>query len=277
MKNIIKEIFLFTTILIYFIYCLKYNTYIKNQTIYSITIWVNKIIPTLLPTFIIVDLIYYSNIPYLINKYLHINYIYILSIVSGSPTNAYLLTKSNQNITKILSTTKYTSLLFTYSFLKNIYNFKIAIILIILNIISNIIITLIIKPPKIKPTIQTNNIFQVLIKSISTATNTLIVILGTIVFFNTLPINLVKNIYIKTAILSILEITSSLNNLILVKLPLNIKLLFTTISLSTCGLCIETQIKSIINDTYLNYKEYLIYRLLHLVIYLTLVLIFILL
>lgn len=269
MKNIIKEILLFTTIILYLVYCLNYNSYIKEQVIYSINIWITKIIPSLFPTFIIIDLIYNSNIPYYINKYLHINFIYIISIISGSPSNAYILKKSNSDITKQLSVTKYTSLIFTFSYLKAIFNRKTAIILIILNILSNFILILIIKPKNaIENNIKHNPIFTTIINSITKNINTLITILGTIIFFNTLPINLIENIYLKTALLSILEITTSLNNLSTIALPLNIKLLFTIISISTCGLCIESQIKSIINDTYLNYNKYLYYRLIHLIIYL---------
>ncbi len=271
MKNIIKEVLLFTIIILYLIYCLKYNLYIKDQVIYSINIWTTKIIPSLFPTFIIIDLIYNSNIPYYINKYLHINCLYILSVISGSPSNAYILNKYNTDITKMLSVTKYTSFIFTYNYLKNIFNTKLAIIIIILNILSNIILILLIKPKNI---IETNkksqSIFNIIITSITKNINTLITILGTIIFFNTLPINLIKNIYLKTSILSILEITTSLNNLSTISIPLNLKLFFTIISLSTCGLCIESQIKSIINDTYINYKKYLYYRFLHLIFFLTL-------
>lgn len=274
MKNIIKEILLFTIITIYFVYCLNYNTYIKDQVIYSINIWITKILPSLFPTFIIVDMIYNSNIPYYLNKYLHINYIYIISIISGSPTNAHLLNNYNKDITKELSVTKYTSLLFTYTFLKQIFNVKLAITLILLNILSNIILIFFIKPKNvlIKKNKQTNPL-NTLIKSISKNINTLITILGTIIFFNTLPTNQIKNIYCKTFLTSILEITTSLTHLSSINIPTNLKLFFTVLSLSTCGLCIETQIKSIINDTYINYKKYVFYRLLHLIIFLTLTLI----
>lgn len=270
MKNIIKEISLFTIMTIYFIYCLQYNNYIKEQVIYSINIWITKILPSLFPTFIITDIIYNSNIPYYLNKYLHINYIYIISIISGSPTNAHLLTNYKKEITKELSVTKYTSLLFTYTFLKQIFSTKLAIILITLNILSNIIIIFLIKPKNIQ--IQENNqknLLNILIKSISKNITTLITILGTIIFFNTLPVLFIKNIYIKTFLISILEITTSLTHLSTINLPLNIKLFFTILSLSTCGLCIETQIKSIINDTYINYKKYLYYRFLHLLLFLS--------
>lgn len=271
MKNILKEIFIFTIIFLYFIYIIKYNSYITEQTIYSVNIWLNKILPTLFPTFIIVDIIYNTNLPYYIEKYLHINFIYIISILSGSPSNAYILNKYNQNITKILSVTKYTSPIFTYTFLKAIFNHKTAILLISLNILSNIILKLIIKPKNIKyKRIKQETIYTTITNSIKKNINTLITILGTIIFFNTLPIHLIKNNLIKGTILSILEITTSLNNLLTTTLPYNIKILLTIISLSTCGLCIETQIKSIINDTFINYKEYLLYRLLHTIIFLIL-------
>lgn len=271
MKNKIKNIFLFTIIIIYFIYCITNNTYIKIQTINSFNLWITKIIPSLFPTFIIVDLIYNSNIPYYINKYLHINYIYILSIISGSPSNAYILNKYNQDITKLLSVTKYTSPIFTYTCLKAIFNHKIALILISTNILSNIIITLLIKPKNIKITpIKNINITETIINSIKNNILTLITILGTIIFFNTLPINQINNTIVKSLILSITEITTSFENLITTSLPLNIKLLFTSITISTCGLCIESQIKSIINDTLINNKQYYLYRLLHLIIYLML-------
>lgn len=271
MKNILKEIFIFTIIFLYFIYIIKYNSYITEQTIYSVNIWLNKILPTLFPTFIIVDIIYNTNLPYYIEKYLHINFIYIISILSGSPSNAYILNKYNQNITKILSVTKYTSPIFTYTFLKAIFNHKTAILLISLNILSNVILKLIIKPKNIKyKRIKQETIYTTITNSIKKNINTLITILGTIIFFNTLPIHLIKNNLIKGTILSILEITTSLNNLLTTTLPYNIKILLTIISLSTCGLCIETQIKSIINDTFINYKEYLLYRLLHTIIFLIL-------
>ena len=141
MKDKIKDFILFTIIALYFVYCITNNTYIKEQVIYSFNIWITKIIPSLFPTFIIVDLLYNSNIPYYINKYLHINCLYILSIISGSPSNAYILNKYKEDITKQLSITKYTSPIFTYTYLKAIFNHKIALLLLFTNILSNIILS----------------------------------------------------------------------------------------------------------------------------------------
>lgn len=271
MKNKVKDLVLFTLLVLYFVYCLLNNTFIKEQVITTFNLWLTKIVPTLFPTFIILDLLYNSKIPYYINKYLHINCIYILSVISGSPSNAYILSKYNEDITKQLSITKYTSPIFTYTYLKTIFNHNKALIIIFTNIISNVILSLLIKPKNILY-IETNhqNIFMLLSTSIKNNINNLITILGTIIFYNTLPISLINNNIVKTSILSILEITSSLENLTTINLPYNIKLLFTLISISTCGLCIETQIKSIINDTHINYKNYLLYRLIHLSIFLML-------
>lgn len=278
MKNKVKEVLIFTLIIVYFYFIINNSTYIKEQVMFSINIWLTKIIPSLFPTFIIVDIIYNSNIPIYIEKYLKIDFIYLFSIITGSPTNAFILNKYNQDITKHLATTKYTSPIFTYTYLKTIFYKEIAIKIMIVNIISNIILLFIIKPTKLKKiTIKKTPFFTTLINSINKNFNTLITILGTIIFFNTLPLNLINNQYIKIAILSILEITTSLNNLSLINIPSNIKLLFTIISLSTCGLCIECQIKSIINDTHIIYKNYLIYRLIHLIIFLGLTIVIILL
>lgn len=273
MKNIIKETITFTIITLYLFYSIKYNSYIVLKVSNTIEIWINKIIPTLFPTLIIIDLIYNTKIPLYIEKYLHINSLYILSIISGSPTNAYILTNYNEDITKHLSVTKYTSPIFTYTFLKTIFNAKIALILMSLNILSNIILIILIKPKKLKYKYQPKETSTLITNSIKKTTNTLITILGTLIFFNTLPTNLIKNKYLKTLILSITEITTSLHNLSTTTLKINYKILFTIISLSTCGLCIETQIKSIISDTQINYNKYINYRLYHLLIYLILIIV----
>ena len=107
-------------------------------------------------------------------------------------------------------------------------------------------------------------------KAIITAIIIVLIIIGTIIIVNLLPINKIDNQIIKSLLLSTLEITSSLNNLQIQNISLNIKLLCTIISISTCGLCIELQIKSIINDANINYKKYYKYRLIHLILLLIL-------
>ena len=267
MKNTLNTFIFFTLLLLSYIYILTNINYITKQTINTLIILVNNVIPILLPTLILSNLLINSNLPYLINKYFHINPIYILSIITGSPTNASILSNYN-NITKLLSLTNYPSLLFIYNYLTKIYNNKLSILLILLNILSNIIIYYIIKPNKLTFTYNKQPFVTSLTNSIKQTTNTLLIIITSTILYSILPTSLIQNKYLKTLLLSISEISSSLHNLTNTNIPLNIKLLFTCITISTTGLCIQTQILSITNN--INIKEYIKNRLLHLVIYLIL-------
>ena len=267
MKNTLNTFIFFTLLLLSYIYILTNINYITKQTINTLIILVNNVIPILLPTLILSNLLINSNLPYLINKYFHINPIYILSIITGSPTNASILSNYN-NITKLLSLTNYPSLLFIYNYLTKIYNNKLSILLILLNILSNIIIYYIIKPNKLTFTYNKQPFVTSLTNSIKQTTNTLLIIITSTILYSILPTSLIQNKYLKTLLLSITEISSSLHNLAHINIPLNIKLLFTCITISTTGLCIQTQILSITNN--INIKEYIKNRLLHLVIYLIL-------
>ena len=264
MKNTLKQLLIFTLILISYIYIITNIKYITKETLNILKISIYNIIPILFPTLILSNILYSSKIPYIINKYLHINPIYILSIITGSPTNASIL-KNYKDITKILSLTNYPSLIFIYTYINQIFNKKISILLIILNIISNIILYFIIKPNKLNYQ-NTNNIS--LTNAITASAHTIINIIASCLFYAILPTSLINDPYIKSFLLSITELTSSLNNLSIINIPSNIKLFFTIITISTTGLCIQTQILSIIKD--INIKEYIKNRLLHLAIYLTL-------
>ena len=267
MKNTLNTFIFFTLLLLSYIYILTNINYITKQTINTLIILINNVIPILLPTLILSNLLINSNLPYLINKYFHINPIYILSIITGSPTNASILSNYN-NITKLLSLTNYPSLLFIYNYLTKIYNNKLSILLILLNILSNIIIYYIIKPNKLTFTYNKQPFVTSLTNSIKQTTNTLLIIITSTILYSILPTSLIQNKYLKTLLLSITEISSSLHNLTYINIPLNIKLLFTCTTISTTGLCIQTQIVSITNN--INIKEYIKNRLLHLVIYLIL-------
>lgn len=268
MKNTCKHLITFTLLLLSYIYIINNINYIKSNILNTLIISINNIIPILFPTLILSNILINTKIPYLINKYLNINPIYILSIIIGSPTNAFILNNYNIDKTKYLSLTNYPSLLFIYNYLINIFNKKIAIILITTNILSNIIIYYIIKPNKLTFTYNKQPFITSLTNSIKQTTNTLLIIITSTILYSILPTSLIQNKYLKTLLLSITEISSSLHNLAHTNIPLNIKLLFTCITISTTGLCIQTQILSITNN--INIKEYIKNRLLHLVIYLIL-------
>ena len=142
MKNTLKQIILFTLITLSYIYIINNINYIKINIINILKLSINNIIPIIFPTLFITNILLNTKIPYIINKYLKINPIYILSILTGSPTNAYMLNNYNIDKIKYLSLTNYPSLIFIYTYLNIIFNKKISIILIVTNIISNIILYL---------------------------------------------------------------------------------------------------------------------------------------
>lgn len=267
MKNIFKQSLILTFFIFMFYYGLTFNDYIAKQVLFSAKIWLKNVVPSLFLSFILIDLLVNSAIPYYLNKYLKINVFYLLSILSGSPSNIYMLKNYNVDYTKIVACCKYPSFIFLYNFLKIIFGKKIAIILIIANILANFLIIKFLKIPKISyHFINRTNIIEVLLKAINRSIPILFNILGTIIFFNILPIYLFKNIYLKSFLFSFLEITNSFINLANANINFWFKIFCTIISLTTCGLCIEFQIKSILKDTNLNYAKYLKYHLIHFIL-----------
>lgn len=270
MKNFIKEICIFTILVICLLFILQNPLYLKEQTIYAMELWLTKVVPILFPTFILNDFLFQSSFLYKIQKKAKINLFYIISMISGCPANAYIVKEEKRNMTKLLAVNKYPSFVFTFSFLTLIFSKKEALLLIVFNILCNSILVFFIKPPHLQIEIPKVSFFEQLITSIKKAGQTLITIAGTILFFNLLPISYMNNPYIKTILLSLLEITSSFQNLSTVTLPYSFKLFATILTLSTCGLCIDAQIKSIVNDTIFKYKDFIKYRLLHLILFLLL-------
>ena len=281
------------TIIIFFI-LIFIKKDIMYYTIYNTTIlWFKTIVPNLLPMFIITSLVIKSNLIINIcnlfgsvfNKIFKCSiygiFIYFLSLFTGSPSNAkYILDLINNNlISKSLSnklllfTTNYNPLLI-YSLLTNFLSKSVSIRIIIIIIISNIIVGLLnrnILYEEIEFKYKNNNInLSIIIKD---TIDTLLMILGVLIFFNIL-INLlpIHNLLIKNIINGFLEITTALKGLEYLNVNNNIKILLSVIYLSFNGLSIHTQIKSILPDT--NYKLFLKSRLESIVISLIFLILF---
>ncbi len=277
MKNILKDFIIFTILVICFLFVLQNPTYLKEQTIYAMQLWITKIVPILFPTFLINDFLFQTNIFYKIEEKTKINLFYLISIISGSPANAYILKDQEADVTKIMAVNKYTSLLFLYTFLKQIFNPQLALSLIVLNILCNLILAFFIKPPKLKVQIVKRKFSEQFLLSTKKAIDTLLTIAGTVLFFNLLPIRKINHLFLRTLLFSVLEVTSSLENILLSPLSYSCRLFFTIISLSSSGLCIDFQIKSVLNSKQLKYKTFLKYRLCHMILFLSFGLLFLLL
>ena len=268
---------------------------IMYYTIYNtVILWFKNIVPNLLPMFIITSLIIESNLIInisnifgkLFNKIFKCSnygiFIYFLSLFTGSPSNAkYINDLVNNNLISntlsdklLLFTSNYNTLLI-YSLLTLYLNKSISIKIISIIIMSNIIVGLIFRNINYID-LKTNYIKRKIniSKIIKDTIDTLLMILGTLIFFNII-INLlpIKNMLLKNILNGFLEITTGLKGLEYLDISTNIKILLSTIYLSFGGLSIHTQIKSILPDT--NYTLFLKSRLYVIIISIILLTLFI--
>lgn len=254
---------------------------IMYYTIYNtVILWFKNIVPNLLPMFIITSLIIESNLIInicnifgkLFNKIFKCSiygiFIYFLSLFTGSPSNAkYINDLVNNNLIsntlsdKLLLFTSNYNILLIYSLLTLYLNKSISIKIISIIVMSNVIVGLIFRNINYID-LKTNYIKRKIniSKIIKDTIDTLLMILGTLIFFNII-INLlpIKNMLLKNILNGLLEITTGLKGLEYLDISTNIKILLSTIYLSFGGLSIHTQIKSILPDT--NYTLFLKSRL----------------
>ncbi len=292
-KNIFNLFFcLFWIIALIFIF--KHNKEIATIILNGISLFFKKVFVSLFPMFIINDLLISINLPYYF--YLTFNnlfkkvfktsgicaYVFIMSLISGTPSNAYILKSlvENNQITveeanHYLYFTYFSNPLFLTIMLSSIFNSFTTLKIISAHYLANIIIALIKrnKAPNINnKTFKTNtsNISSALIKSINRSINTLLMILGTIVFYMLITFiltNLFNMPYlIKTLLAGFLEITNGLNYLIKLNIFSKLKELIAVSIISFGGLSINTQIKSILEDTDINYNYFLKGRLMQVLI-----------
>ena len=296
--NKIKQI-LPITLLFLFIILLFNNNYILIKSVIDGTnLWLTKVFPSLFIMFILNDIIINLNLLSILNKYINpiFNKIFkttkdssnafLLSVFSGTPSAAFIIKEMMLNkkinindANKLISFTFFSNPLFLYNILNQSFNKFITIKIIIIHYISNIIIGLIMNYNYLKKDINkyneinnsnNKNIFILLPKSIKKSLDTLLMILGTIVFYmiitnlitSIIPISNTLDIIIK----GLLEITQSLNMLPTLNINSLIKEIIAISIISFGGLSIHTQVLSIINDTKINYKNFFIGRILHVLI-----------
>ena len=250
-------------ILITIIFCLFIYLLFTKQSIVSISVintsklFLSKVMPTILPFFIISKVLINYNIPYYIGKLFKNNlygYIYFMGIISGCPNNAIMIQDLlSNNIISIKNANKYimcsffSNPLFLYTMLSNIFSIKLTILIIISHYLANLIIYIIepcknINITKIKP-IKFNIL---IINSIKKASILFLNIYITIVLFNIiialLPIFL-------QPFNGLIELTQGFNYLSQVSLNINIKIILALIYISFGGLSIIFQTLNILSET----------------------------
>ena len=247
----------------FIVYLLFKNSFlITNEIINSSTMFFYIIFPSTFINLLLMDVLYYLNFPYHLHHILKIPYKYILiilSFISGTPSNIYLIKNlylnnyiDKEEVKNMISYTFFINPFFLYTMLNKIFNFRTSILLIVIPLLINIVKSLFLKDNFeliIKP--KKESLFIYIINSVKNNINTLLNILGSIILINI--INILINKSNNLILTGILEITKGLNLVINSNLVYDIKLILVTFFINFGGLSIITQAYSIIDDKNISY------------------------
>jgi len=242
MKKYSNQIIVILTFITLILVLLNKNL-VSDSILSSLYIWYNTLVPSMFPMIILSDILitYNSNIlPNFITKYISKIFnisnnsviIFILSLISGFPTNAIIIKKSidTNYITKeeanhLLLFCNFANPLFILQTVGVFYlkNTTYSIIILISHILSNVIIGIIYRNnnyPKnnyIIDSTKSQNFGDVLSSAIYKSVNSLLLIAGTVTLFlilTTLITHIFNlNTYLSLFIRSLLEMTMSLSYL----------------------------------------------------------------
>lgn len=292
-KNYISNLILFLLISLLFLYLLNSNLVIANVLNYT-KIFIETLFPANFLFFTMSSLLIdYKLIEKIENK-LKINssifYVLIISLISGFPSGAKnikeLLEKkliSEKTANYLITFTHFPNPLFILSTSRTIFsNNKYPILILISIIISNLFIGLI--TYKKESSIYKNNnlttspIFaKALSNSIANSIKTIILIYGSSIFFviafkiitKYLNLSLYKYIFFN----GLFDLTEGIYNTVLIKNNI-IRSLYIIFFTTIGSLSIHTQVKSIITNTQISYKQFLLGRIFSTILALSLFLIF---
>jgi len=283
---------------------------IMNAVIYSFDIWVNNLIPSMFPFFVLSEILINYGFVELISelfkpifqKLFKMNsnaaFIFIMSMLSGFPSNAkytrqlYMDGKlTDKEATKILMFSHFSNPLFILGTISITFlnSKKLGLIVLISHYISNIIIGILFrnynKTDIIKEKYSFKNVILsmhnkrinnnksfgcIITNALTNSINTLLLILGVVTTFliitTIIDNNFHPDLLTKTFLSGFLEMTQGLKHISLLNTTKEFKTILITSILSFGGLSVHTQILSIISDTKIKYKPFLLARLIHVVI-----------
>ena len=298
MKNKIFNNLVVISFLILFLEVLFNKSIIFDTISYSLNIWVNNLIPSMFPFFIISDILINYGFIKLIPKFIknifsnlfnvgdNLISIFFLSILSGFPSSARIT--RNLYDKKIIDVNEANHILMFTHFANPLFILstvgitflgyeKYGIIILISHYLGNVIIGIIFRSHFYNNHTNYNSITNksqsfsnILIKSIKSSIDTLLLILGTLTCFliiSSLIINRLNlSLYPASIIKGILEMTMGLNSLSLLNIPYIYKVVISTMFISFGGLAIHMQVISQIVDTDISYHYFFIARIIHSII-----------
>ena len=266
---------------------------IFNTISFSLDIWVNNLIPSLFPMFILSDILitydfvkyipkwFINTFSYLFNIKNECTLVFFLSMLSGFPTNAKNIRKlydmniiNGREASHMLMFTHFSNPLFILGTLSIFFlnNKNLGIIILLSHYLSNFIIGVTIRKLN---NISNNTINEkekklyfgpVFVNAIKSSVDTLLLILGTLTCFLIISSIIINrfdlNSYNSLLIKSILEITMGLKELSLFSFSNLTKVILSSCILSFGGLSVHMQVISQLIDTDISYKSFFIGRIL---------------
>ena len=287
------NILIILILLFFLLEIINHSTIISITIINSSKIWFYNIIPSILPMYIVIDLLLnYNLLLYLkvlinpINKLFKINnnssIIFLLSLISGFPSNSkYINTMLDNKYINIIDANKL--LMFTHFsnplFIINsiginfLHNKLLGIIILISHYLTNIIIGLFHRNydftynNNLYLETKKNSFIKTLTNSIYKTINILFLLYGIITIFmiitSIIDLNLHINPLLKCLISGILEITNGIYLASLLNINIIYKATIITFFLSFGGLSIHMQVFGILSNYKLNYLNYFKIRIMH--------------
>ncbi len=293
MKIFFTNILINILLIVILTYIFLYSNNIKENVIFVISTWKDNLIPSIFPFLLLSNLLIEYGFVNFISKIFGVivskiynlpkkaSFAIIGSIFTGFPTGAKytkdLLINNDINIedaNHLITFTSFSNPIFVISVIGEglLKSKNIGIIIFIIHLLTGLIIGLFFKKKNSytynnNKLIKYNNSFITnLINSINDSFHILVNILGIIIFFSIL-IEIIDTFIEKNIVTYIvkgfLEITSSIINISQSNYSLKLKASLIGSFISFNGLSVHFQIKSIIEGTPIQYRKYLIARILH--------------
>lgn len=235
-------------------------------------LFLNNILPNILPMFIISKLLINYNLPYYLSLITHCpySYMFVASLLCGSPSSAIIakdmLDKGIidiENANVYIMCSFFLNPLFLSSMLGAFLTRKTTILVIVSSYLSNIILYLLLRKKGHIKIVKTKEerFIKAFIESINASTSVLIMIFMTMVVFNMVSILVPK--YLET-FRGLLEVTGGLNYLKTLGQS-KVSIVLSLIYVNFGGLCILTQIKEILDGSKIMFSNFLISRFYHII------------
>ena len=303
MKKKYQELFAVLIILFLYLGIFINPSLIIESGISSINIFKTKLFPSIFPFFVLASLLLELGIATKISNKLnpifkrlfHVegnsSFIILVSIISGFPSGSKYVVESYKNKTIDKATANY---LLTFTHFANplfilgtcgliLNSLSLAYKILIIQIISNIILGIILRPKelitsKIKTNHQSKSFLEALPKAINDAIKILLFMLGSITFFmffsKLLTSSLSLNPFFETIITGILDMTSGISLVNSINTTTYIKGLLVLTFITFGSFSVHLQVLNNIKEEDIDYKYFFIGRIIESAIALVLYILF---